>query len=61
VEILLSDPELNGKVAEISEDRVTFAEPPAFVDESTKNNLAILGTLAERIWNGEFGHGGGDK
>ncbi|KAL2793781.1 hypothetical protein BJX66DRAFT_338513 [Aspergillus keveii] len=54
VEILLSDPELNGKVAEISEDRVTFAEPPAFVDESTKNNLAILGTLAERIWNGEF-------
>ncbi|KAL2838340.1 hypothetical protein BJX68DRAFT_213832 [Aspergillus pseudodeflectus] len=28
VEMLLSNPELNGKIAEISEDRITFAEPP---------------------------------
>ncbi|KAL2811606.1 hypothetical protein BJX63DRAFT_433279 [Aspergillus granulosus] len=58
VSMLLNGYEFNGKVAEISEDRITFAEPPAFVDESTKNNLAILGMLAERIWKGEFGDGG---
>ncbi|KAJ0422935.1 hypothetical protein BJY00DRAFT_299900 [Aspergillus carlsbadensis] len=53
VEMLLSDPVLNGKVAEISGDQIAFAEPPGVVDESMKNNLADLESLAERIWNGE--------
>jgi hypothetical protein len=57
--MLLGDPELNGKIAEISGDGITIAERPAFVDESTKNNLVILGTLAERIWNDGFGNGDG--
>jgi hypothetical protein len=56
VGILLRDHTLNGKIAEVSEENVTFAEAPAFVDESTKNNLAILGSLAQKIWNGGFDH-----
>ncbi|GLA16187.1 hypothetical protein AnigIFM62618_002756 [Aspergillus niger] len=51
---LFSSPELNGKILEISEDRITMAEPPPFVDESTKSNLDILGDLAKKIWRGNF-------
>ncbi|GLI76568.1 hypothetical protein PoHVEF18_004841 [Penicillium ochrochloron] len=54
----LGDSALNGKILEISEDRVTLAEAPAFVDESTETNLGILEGLAQRIWNGDFGDHG---
>ncbi|GKZ35551.1 hypothetical protein AbraIFM66950_006214 [Aspergillus brasiliensis] len=60
VGLLLDSPELNGKILEISEDRITMAEPPPFVDESTKTNLEILGDLAKKIWSGSF-ENGGDK
>ncbi|GIZ44590.1 hypothetical protein CKM354_000778400 [Cercospora kikuchii] len=52
VQTILSDSTLVGKIAEVSEDRVTWAEPPAFVDGSTKKNLEILGGLAQNIWSG---------
>lgn len=56
--MLLSDSKLNGMIAEISEENITFPAFPAYVDESTKNNLAILGNLAQQIWSGNFSHGG---
>lgn len=56
--MLLSDSKLNGTIAEISEENITFPEFPAYIDESTKNNLDILGNLAQRIWTGNFSHGG---
>jgi hypothetical protein len=47
VELLLDNSGITGQIAEISEDRITFAEPQIFVDESTKKNLGVLCALAE--------------
>lgn len=47
VELLLDDSGITGQIAEISEDRVTFAEPQAYVDESTKKNFGVLCALTE--------------
>jgi hypothetical protein len=58
---LLSDSQLNGKILEISDENITLAEIPAFVDKSTENNLEILGKLAQRIWNGDFGKHDGEE
>ncbi|OOQ84560.1 putative short chain dehydrogenase/reductase [Penicillium brasilianum] len=58
---LLSDSELNGKILEISDENITLAEIPAFVDKSTENNLEILGNLAQKIWNGDFGSHGSEE
>jgi hypothetical protein len=54
----VGDSELNGRILEISEDRVTLAEAPAYVDESTAKNLEILEGLAQKIWSGDFGNHG---
>ncbi|CEJ57511.1 hypothetical protein PMG11_06202 [Penicillium brasilianum] len=58
---LLSDSELNGKILEISDENITLAESPAFVDKSTEDNLEILGNLAQKIWKGDFGNHGGEE
>jgi hypothetical protein len=42
----LDDRTITGQIFEASEDRVTFAMPPSFVDESTKRNYEILSGLA---------------
>lgn len=44
VEKLVGDVSLTGKVAELHGEHVTFAEPPAYVDENTKRNI-------EMFWN----------
>lgn len=46
VKILLEDINTTGQIAEISEDRVTFAQPQVFVDKSTADNYAILDAIA---------------
>ncbi|KAL1970198.1 hypothetical protein VTN77DRAFT_5358 [Rasamsonia byssochlamydoides] len=45
VDTLLSDPSLTGKIAELNEEKVTFAEPPAYVDENTGRNIEMFWTL----------------
>lgn len=40
----ISDPSLNGQVAEIHGDSVTIREPPEYVDKDTKTNL-------DTFWN----------
>ncbi|KAJ5698975.1 short chain dehydrogenase/reductase [Penicillium macrosclerotiorum] len=39
-----TDDMLTGKVAELHGQNITFAEPPAYVDEDTKKNI-------ENFWN----------
>jgi hypothetical protein len=41
---LIDDPSLTGKIAELHEEHVSFAEPPAYVDENTGINI-------ETFWN----------
>lgn len=36
---------LTGKVAELHEDHVTFAEQPAYVDENTGKNIEMFWSL----------------
>ncbi|KAF3400118.1 15-hydroxyprostaglandin dehydrogenase [NAD] [Penicillium rolfsii] len=40
----VADESLNGKIAEVHGEHVTFAEPPAYVDEDTGKNI-------ETFWN----------
>lgn len=40
----VDDESLTGKVAELHAEHVTFAEPPAYVDEDTGKNI-------ETFWN----------
>lgn len=44
VETLLTDSSLTGKIAELYEGNVTFAEQPAYADENVKKNI-------EMFWN----------
>ncbi|KAE8419935.1 hypothetical protein BDV36DRAFT_307442 [Aspergillus pseudocaelatus] len=41
---LVGDESLTGKIAELHGEHVTFAEPPAYVDEDTEKNI-------ENFWN----------
>ncbi|KAJ5305841.1 hypothetical protein N7508_004856 [Penicillium antarcticum] len=41
----VADPSLTGRVAELHGERVTFAEPPAYVDEDTGKNIAMFSSL----------------
>lgn len=41
----LADPSLTGRVAELHGQHVTFAEPPAYVDEDTGKNIAMFSSL----------------
>lgn len=41
----LADPTLTGKVAELHGETVSFAEPPAYVDEDTGTNIEMFWTL----------------
>ncbi|GMF69533.1 unnamed protein product [Aspergillus oryzae] len=41
---LVADESLTGKIAELHGENVTFAEPPAYVDEDTEKNI-------ENFWN----------
>ncbi|KAE8143116.1 hypothetical protein BDV38DRAFT_267147 [Aspergillus pseudotamarii] len=41
---LVGDESLTGKIAELHGENVTFAEPPAYVDEDTEKNI-------ENFWN----------
>lgn len=40
----VADESLTGKIAEVHGEHVTFAEPPAYVDEDTGKNI-------ETFWN----------
>ena len=44
-EQFVSDPSLTGKVAELHGEHVTFAEPPAYVDEDTGKNIENFWSL----------------
>ncbi|KAL6239503.1 hypothetical protein BDW75DRAFT_120469 [Aspergillus navahoensis] len=44
-EQLVSDPSLTGKIAELHGEHVTFAEPPAYVDEDTGKNIENFWSL----------------
>ncbi|KAJ5754170.1 uncharacterized protein N7511_008323 [Penicillium nucicola] len=41
----VADPSLTGQVAELHGEHVTFAEPPAYVDEDTGKNIAMFSSL----------------
>jgi hypothetical protein len=41
----VADTSLTGRVAELHGDHVTFAEPPAYVDEDTGKNIAMFSSL----------------
>ncbi|RDW79999.1 short-chain dehydrogenase [Coleophoma cylindrospora] len=42
---LVTRPELTGVMAEVHEDKFTFREPPAFVDENTGKNIEMFWQL----------------
>ncbi|RDW72554.1 putative short chain dehydrogenase/reductase [Aspergillus mulundensis] len=44
-EQFVSDPSLTGKIAELHGEHVTFAEPPAYVDEDTGKNIENFWSL----------------
>lgn len=44
-EQFVSDPSLTGKIAELHGEHVTFAEPPAYVDEDTRKNIENFWSL----------------
>lgn len=45
VEQFVTDASLTGKVAELHGEHVTFAEPPAYVDEDTGTNIETFWSL----------------
>lgn len=45
VDQFLNDPLLNGKIAELHGEHVTFAEPPPIVDEDSKANIEMFSKL----------------
>jgi hypothetical protein len=45
VQEFLSNPQLTGRTAEVSGDKITFREPPEFVDEITRQNIATFWTM----------------
>ncbi|KAL1983962.1 hypothetical protein VTN96DRAFT_9736 [Rasamsonia emersonii] len=45
VATLLGDANLTGKIAELHEEHVTFAEPPPYVDENTGRNIEMFWEL----------------
>jgi hypothetical protein len=42
VQEFLSNPQLTGRTAEISGDKITFRDPPEYVDEITRHNIATF-------------------
>lgn len=45
VDQFLNDASLNGRVAELHGEHVTFAEPPSFVDEDSRENIETFSKL----------------
>lgn len=45
VKMFLDDAGLTGKIAEVHEGNVTFAEPPDYVDENTARNIEMFWEL----------------
>jgi hypothetical protein len=45
VALLVGDSSLTGRVVELHGEEVTFAEPPAYVDEDTGTNIEMFWKL----------------
>lgn len=45
VDRFLNDLSLTGKVAELHGERISFAEPPPYVDEDSRENIEMFSTL----------------